>query len=69
MNVIVERDSVCMGDDCLGSHARTYTVSDDATYIDLFECLKHDDYLPFISDNNVVWVLTNEHHKIGRAHV
>lgn len=60
MKVVVERYSVCMGDDCLAPHARTYTVNDDATYMDLFEYLKNDNYLPTVSGNNVVWVLTNE---------
>lgn len=62
MKVIVERSSVCMGDDCLAPHARIYTLNDDATYMELFECLKNDNYLPAVSGNNVVWVLTNEHH-------
>lgn len=61
MKVIVDRDSVCMGDDCF-SHARTCLLSDDATYMDLFECLKNDNYLPFVSGSNVVWVLENEHY-------
>lgn len=62
MDVIVERNSVCMGDDCLAPHARTYTLNDDTTYMDLFECLKKDNYFPSVSGNNVVWVLTNEHY-------
>ena len=62
MKVIIERSSVCMGDDCLAPHARTYTLSDDATYMDLFECIKKDKYLPSVHGNNVVWVLTNEHY-------
>ena len=62
MKIIVERESVCMGDDCLAPHARTYILSDDATYMDLFECVKKDNYLPSVHGNNVVWVLTNEHY-------
>lgn len=62
MKVIMERSSVCMGDDCLAPHARTYSLNDDATYLDLFECLKNDHYLPSISGNNVVWVLQNENY-------
>lgn len=62
MKVIIERSSVCMGDDCLAPHARTYTLNDDATYMDLFECVKKDDYLPYVHAHNVVWVLTNEHY-------
>lgn len=59
MKVIIERESVCMGDDCLASHTRKYNLNNDATYIDLFEAIKIDNYLPSMS--NVVWVLTNEH--------
>ena len=61
MEIIIERDSVCMGDDCLAPHTRTYTLNDQATYTDLFECLKKDHYFPYISGNNVVWVLKNDH--------
>lgn len=61
MEIIVNRDSVCMGDDCF-DHAKKYILSDDATYMDLFECLKKDKYFPSISGNNVVWVLTNKHY-------
>lgn len=62
MQVIVERNSVSMGDDYLAPHASTYILNDDATYMDLFECLKNDNYLPSVSGNNVVWVLANEHY-------
>lgn len=62
MKIIVKRNSVCMGDDCLAPHAKTYTLNDDATYMDLFECVKNDNYLPSVHGNNVVWVLTNEHY-------
>ena len=44
MKIIVERESVCMGDDCLAPHAKTYEFNDDATYMDLFECVKNDNY-------------------------
>lgn len=62
MKIIVERESVCMGDDCLAPHMRTYKLNDDSTYMDLFDCLKNDNYLPSVSGNNVVWVMTNEHY-------
>ncbi len=60
MKVIVERDSVCMGDDCSAPHQITYTVDDNETYIGLFKCLKKDNYFPSVHGNNVVWVMTNE---------
>ena len=62
MEIIVERNSVSMGDDCFAPHAITYSLNDDATYMDLFECIKNDKYLPSISGNDVVWVLANEHY-------
>lgn len=62
ISVIVERDSVCMEDDCLAPHARTYTLKDNATYKNLFDCLIKDRYFPIVSGNNVVWVLTNNHY-------
>ena len=62
MQILIERDSVCMGDDCLAPHAKTYMLRDNATYMDLFKCLKKDNYFPSVSGNNVVWVLTNKHY-------
>lgn len=63
MRVIVERNSVCMGDDCRAPHTKEYILSDDATYMDLFERIKADRYLPTISGNDVVWVLGNEEYR------
>lgn len=60
MEIIIERDGVCSKDSCLASHTGTYTLNDDATYIDLFKRLKKDPYFPSISNNNAVWVLANE---------
>ena len=60
MEIIIERDGVCSKDCCLAPHTGTYTLNDDATYIDLFKRLKKDHYFPSISNNNAVWVLANE---------
>lgn len=57
MEIIINRESVCMGDDCF-THQKTYVFNDNATYMDLFATIKNDNYLPSMS--NVVWVLTNE---------
>lgn len=62
MKIIIERHSVCMGDDCLAPHTKQYALDDDATYIELFECIKNDNYLPSVSGNNVVWVLSNDNY-------
>lgn len=58
MRIIIERESVCMGDDCWAPHQRKYTLNDDATYMDLYEATKKDNYLPTMT--NAVWVLTNK---------
>ena len=58
IDIVVNRDSVCMGDDCL-DHRKKYKLSKEATYTDLFSLIKEDKYLPSISGNDVVWVLKN----------
>lgn len=62
MEIRVNRDSVCMGDD-IDSHVKVYHLDDNATYEDLFHVLKEDRYFPSIAGNNVVWVLTSTHHE------
>ena len=57
MEIKIDRESVCMGDDC-EDHSKIYQFEDNATYEDLFEKLKNDNYFPSVSGNNVVWVLT-----------
>lgn len=59
MKITVNRDSVCLGDDCF-DHAKEYELPEHATYQHLFRVLKADRYLPHIAGNNVVWVLSNE---------
>ncbi|MDL2276396.1 hypothetical protein LJC02_01960 [Breznakia sp. OttesenSCG-928-G09] len=59
MNIIVNRDSVCLGDD-MENHSRKYSFAGDATYEDLFNRIKQDQYFPSIAGNNVVWVLTTK---------
>ena len=59
MIINIDRDSVCLGDDCL-DHRKVYQMDDSATYEDLFQLIKQDDYLPHIDGNNVVWVLQSE---------
>ncbi len=56
MNILINRDSVCLADD-MTDHRKTYQVDDLSTYEDLFDILMNDNYLPPIYGNNVVWVL------------
>lgn len=57
MKIIINRQSVCMADDCF-DHEKIYTMKMRSTCKDLFELLKKDHYFPNIFDDNVVWVLT-----------
>ncbi|MFQ6875971.1 MAG: hypothetical protein ACLT22_01875 [Coprobacillus cateniformis] len=36
--IVINRDSVCMGDDCM-SHEKSLSINEDMTMIDLFEYL------------------------------
>lgn len=58
MKIIIQRDSVCMGDDCEAPHEKILEVPFDMTYQKLHERLKQENYFPSVSGNNVVWVLT-----------
>ena len=59
MEIIVNRASVCMGDDVY-SHVEEFILPDDATYDDLFQKIIKTGYLPSIAGNNVVWVLSSK---------
>lgn len=59
MNIKVNRDSVCLGDD-IDDHSKIFCLNDDATYEDLYKLLIREKYFPSISGNNVVWVLTTK---------
>ena len=58
MKIIVDRDSVCMGDDVL-SHEVEFEVPEDMTVKDLFDFLEMERYLPSVQGNNVAWELRN----------
>lgn len=59
MEIIINRASVCMGDD-IDNHAKKIVLSDNATYDDLLNIIIAEKYLPGVSGNNVVWVLSSE---------
>lgn len=59
MYITVNRASVCMGDDVL-DHKIKINLPDDASYEDLYNELKKLSYFPYVSGNNVVWVLSNK---------
>ena len=53
--IVINRDSVCMGDDCM-SHEKNLSINEDMTMIDLFEYLI--EYVP--SMNNVIWAVRSD---------
>lgn len=62
MNIKINRDSVCIGDD-IDNHSISVFMDNDASYDKLFNVLKEKRYFPSVSGNNVVWVLTAKHYE------
>ena len=58
MELIINRDSVCLGDD-VTDHKKVFVLNDEATYDELFAIIIQEKYLPNVSGNNVVWVLSS----------
>lgn len=56
MDIIINRQSVCMGDD-VEDHALTYTIGPDTKFSDVFQDLIGQGYFPNVSGNDVVWTL------------
>lgn len=56
MEIIIDRQSVCMGDD-VTSHETKNEVNEHITFLELFEELIAKNYFPHIQGNDVVWVL------------
>lgn len=54
--VIISRQSVCMGDD-LESHTISYPIRNDTTFSGVFLELIQRKYFPCIDGNDVVWML------------
>lgn len=61
MEIIINRQSVCLGDD-VDDHMKTIVLEEDATYEDLFKEVVNQKYFPSVYGNNVVWVLTSDSH-------
>ncbi len=56
MELLINRDSVCMGDD-MDDHQISLTVEDSSSFTSIIEELKRIKFFPSIDGNNVVWVL------------
>ena len=63
MKIIVDRSSVCMGDD-VESHERTVDIEDSSHAVHLLSMLCRSNFFADVSGNNVVWVLMAGDHPI-----
>ena len=63
MDIIICRQSVCMGDDA-HNHTLTYTINSFTKFSDIFQDLIKQNYFPNISGNDVVWTLLCGEHDL-----
>lgn len=63
MKIIVDRSSVCSGDD-MSSHAKEFVIPEDMPYSAFMELIIQSGYFPNISGNDVVWVLENKNEEL-----
>ena len=56
--VVLERDSVCMGDDADAPHSHSFKVPAEATLNEVFEVLGSRRYLPSVAGSNHSWEAT-----------
>ena len=64
MKIIVDRDSVCAGDD-LFVHEMTFEVPESLTVAEFFNFVNSQRFLASIQGNDVAWGLQNRTGKIG----
>ncbi|MGM0509446.1 MAG: hypothetical protein ACQERZ_09875 [Fusobacteriota bacterium] len=63
MMIIINRDSVCMGDD-FESHELSLEIDENINYEELFQRIIDMKYLPSVDGDDVVWVLTNNNEEL-----
>ena len=64
MKIIVDRDSVCFGDDVF-NHEMTFEVPESLTVAEFFNLVESHRFLASIQGNDVAWGLRNRTGKIG----
>ena len=64
MKIIVDRDSVCAGDDAF-YHEMTFEVPESLTVAEFFDLMESHRFLASIIGNDVAWILQNQTGKIG----
>ena len=65
MKIIVDRDSVCAGDD-LYNHEMTFEVPESLNVAEFFDLVYRNGFLATIQGNDVAWELENRTGKIGK---
>lgn len=63
MTIIIDRDSICMGDD-VSSHAKELVIADDMRFSGLMELILTSDYLPRIAGNDAVWCMEHKNEEL-----
>ena len=63
MKIIVDRDSVCAGDD-IYYHEMTFEVPESLTVAEFFDFVNSHGFLAFIQGNDVAWGLQNRSESI-----
>ena len=64
MKIIVDRNSVCAGDDVY-NHEMTFEVPESLTVAEFFDLVESHGFLASIIGNDVAWILQNQTGKIG----
>lgn len=64
LEIVVDRDSVCAGDD-VDSHARVLSVPAASTLRELLASLERDRFLPGIAGGQATWVITVHERPVG----
>jgi len=63
--VKVERDSVCMGDDCDAPHSYSFNVSSNSTLSEVFNHLERKKYLASVAGQNHSWEAIIENRSVA----
>ncbi len=61
----VERDSVCMGDDCDAPHLYSFKISNNSALIEVFEHLERKRYLASVAGKNHSWEAVIENRSVA----
>lgn len=56
MQIKIDRQSVCMGDD-MENHEMIQIMEEDTTFVELFKKLISKNYFPYLGNHDIVWVL------------